>query len=118
MEGRNKGGVGRFDSCARATLLNIMAYKKLDKPKLHIGERWCKSFLVTYPVSYRYNGGTIVDGEWYEGYEVPPPDVPKGFSLVGIGCGLQLNAHPPYATAYLKPDEDRKILKKELKALL
>lgn len=58
---------------------------------------------VTYPVSYRYNGGIIVEGEWYEGHEVPKPDVPEGWELVNIGVGLQLNARPPYATMVLKP---------------
>ena len=28
------------------------------------------SMQVTYPVSYRYNGGIPIDGEWYAGYEV------------------------------------------------
>lgn len=76
---------------------------KCPKPELTKTEKWCDNYLVTYPVSYEYNGGTIIDGEWYDGYEVPRPDVPEGFELVGIGCGLQLNAHPPYATAYLEP---------------
>jgi hypothetical protein len=93
-----------------------MAYKRMPRATLSIGERWCNSFLVTYPVSYRYNGGIIVDGKWYEGYKVPSPKVPKGFTLRGIGCGLQLNVHPPYATAYLKPDDDKKINKIDLYA--
>ena len=71
-------------------------------PTLTKGERWLDSHLVTFPVSYRYNGGTIVNGEWYSGYEVPPPKVPKGFELVSIGIGLQLNARPPYATQFLR----------------
>ncbi len=69
------------------------------------GERWCDKNLVTYPVSYQYNGRIVLDGKWYAGYEVPDPIVPKGFELVGIGCGLELNAHPPLATRYLKPIE-------------
>jgi hypothetical protein len=56
-----------------------------------------------YAVSYKYNGGTVIDGKWYEGYEVPPPILPTGYKLVGIGVGLQLNASPPLATARLKP---------------
>ena len=92
--------------------------KKVAKPKLQIAEKWCNSYLVTYPVSYRYNGGIIIDGKWYEGYTVPRPKVPKGFELVSIGCGLQLNAHPPYATSYLKPIPDRKVSKFELAKIL
>lgn len=40
--------------------------------------------------------------KWYEGVEVPLPDVPKGYELKSIGIGLQLNAIPPYATYYLE----------------
>ena len=83
-----------------------MSDKKLYKcprPTLTMGEKWCDSRLVTYPVSYEYNGGIVLDDEWYDGFEVPSPIVPAGFELVGIGIGLQLNAQPPYATAYLKP---------------
>jgi len=61
-----------------------------------------KSVEVTFAVSYRYNGGIVIDDEWYAGYEVPPPIVPEGFMLVGIGVGLELNSHPPYATQLMK----------------
>jgi len=94
-------------------------YKTMPKPKLSIGEKWCSSFLVTFPVSQTYNGGIVIDDKWYKGYQVPRPKVPKGFKLVSIGCGLQLNARPPYATYYLKPNDDkRNVTKKELKALI
>lgn len=94
-------------------------YKKIKECYLSIGEKWCNCFLVTYPVSIRYNGGIIIDGKWYDGYEVVKPKVPKGFKLYNIGCGLQLNARPPYATSYLQPlDEDRVVSKKELKSIL
>jgi len=63
---------------------------------------------VTYPVSYRYNGGTIIDDEWYTGYEVPPPILPDGYELVNIGVGLQLNARPPYATMLMKKSQPSK----------
>lgn len=63
---------------------------------------------VNFAVGYRYNGGIVVKDEWYEGFEVPAPKVPKGYKLVGIGVGLQLNARPPYATQYLK-----KVVKKD-----
>lgn len=69
---------------------------------------------VTYPVSYRYNGGIILtpDGvmdiacrhpksKWYAGFKVPPPVIPEGYELKSLGCGLQLNARPPFATNLL-----------------
>ncbi|WP_297478335.1 hypothetical protein [Ferrovum sp.] len=62
-----------------------------------------KSVEVQYPVSYRYNGGTLIDDEWYAGYEVPPPIVPPGFKLVGIGVGFEFNHRPPLKTMILKP---------------
>jgi len=58
---------------------------------------------VMYDVSYTYNGGTVIDGEWYDGYEVPPPLIAPGYAIIGIGVGLQLNASPPYATGVLVP---------------
>ena len=59
---------------------------------------------VTYSVGYTYNGGmTGPDGEHYAGYEVPPPILPEGYVLVGLGVGYQFNAHPPYATELMKP---------------
>lgn len=80
-----------------------MAYFKVKECHLSLGERWCGGYLVTYPVSYRYNGGTVIDGKWYEGFEVAKPKVPEGYELVDIAILLQLNAHPPYATKYLRP---------------
>ncbi len=73
-----------------------MKLKKVDAPVLSAREGE-----VQFPSSYRYNGGTIIDGEWYDGYEVGDPIVPAGFKLVGLGVGLQLNAHPPLATQRL-----------------
>ena len=70
-----------------------MKLKKVPSPVLSAGERE-----VQFPTSYRYNGGIIIDGEWYDGYEVEDPIVPQGYKLVGIGVGLQLNARPPLAT--------------------
>ena len=95
-----------------------MAYKRINECHLQVAEKWCQSFLVTYPVSYRYNGGIIVDDKWYEGFKVKSPKVPKGFELVSIGCGLQLNAQPPYATVYLKPLDGKRKTKSEVKAAL
>ncbi len=95
-----------------------MAYKQIKKCDLIVAEKWVDSYLVTYPVSYRYNGGIIVDGKWYEGFKVVKPKVPKGYKLTSIFCGLQLNARPPYATAYLEPLDGKKKLKKEVKAAI
>ncbi len=62
------------------------------------------SIEVTYSVSITYNGGTIgPDGEHYAGFSVPPPILPEGYVLVGIGVGHQLNARPPYATEVMTP---------------
>ena len=97
---------------------NQQPLKKEPTATLSIEEKWCDSYLVNYPVSYRYNGGILIDGEWYGGYDVPRPIVPEGFKLKNIGVGLQMNARPPYATMYLEPLDGHKVTKKELKALL
>ena len=65
-------------------------------------EKWLDGVLVMYPTSITYNGGTVIDGEWYSGYEVPQPKIPKGYELVSIYCGDQLNNHPPLATRLLR----------------
>ena len=57
---------------------------------------------VTFPVSYKYNGGVVVEGQWFEGFEVGLPVIPAGYELVSLAMGLQLNAKPPLATMYLK----------------
>ena len=75
---------------------------KVTECKLTKGEKRLDGNLVTYPVSYRYNGGIIVDGKHYSGFDVVAPTVPEGYKLVNIGVGLQLNAQPPYATRLLK----------------
>jgi hypothetical protein len=75
---------------------------KFPVPKLKKGKRWGSGTLVTFPVSYTYNGGICVGEDWYPGFEVPPPVVPEGYELVGMGIALQLNARPPYATMLLK----------------
>lgn len=89
-----------------------MSFKVCPKPSLTPASRKDKlkraygvAHKVTFPVTYRYNGGICVGDEWYEGYEVPHPDVPEGWELVNIGVGLQLNSKPPYATMVLKPKE-------------
>jgi hypothetical protein len=63
---------------------------------------------VTYLVGYEYNGGTTFGDRWARGYKVPPPVVPKGWRLVNIGVGLQLNCHPPYATVACVPIEENR----------
>lgn len=73
------------------------------KPKLKKVGRGCCGYLVTYPVSYTYNGGIVINNKWYEGFRVPRPSIPDGFELVDISIGLQLNAKPPLCTQYLKP---------------
>ena len=52
-------------------------YKTIKKCEMIVGEKWCDGFLVSYPVSYRYNGGISIDGKWYEGFKVARPKVPK-----------------------------------------
>lgn len=56
---------------------------------------------VSYPVSYAYNGGTIIAGKFYAGYEIPPPVIPAGFKVVELYMALQHNAHPPLKTVKL-----------------
>lgn len=68
----------------------------VDSPKLPR-----KTGIVQYPTSYEYNGGIIIDGEWFSGYDVGLPIIPDGYELKGIGIGYQLNARPPIATGYL-----------------
>mgnify|MGYP001609667437 CR=1 FL=1 len=80
-----------------------MKWYKCPVPNVKKGKKWLTSHLVTYPVSYRYNGGIIIKGKWYDGFKVPPPIIPEGFELVGIGVGLEMNCHPPLATVYLRP---------------
>jgi hypothetical protein len=48
----------------------IKKYKKIDVCKLNVSEKWCDSFLVTFPVSYRYNGDFYEGDEAYSGYDV------------------------------------------------
>lgn len=56
---------------------------------------------ITFPVSCIYNGGVIIDDEWYDGVEVPAPIVPKGYKFKDIVVGLESNAVPPWATYLL-----------------
>lgn len=63
---------------------------------------------VKFPVSYRYNGGTIVDGKWHEGFEVGDPVVPDGYELISLGIGLELNSKPPVCTMYLQKSKKAK----------
>ncbi len=75
---------------------------KWNKPcKLKVGKKWGVGKLCTFPVSYRYNGGIVVNGEWHKGVEVGPPEVPEGFILKDIAVGLNLNCFPPLATQLL-----------------
>jgi hypothetical protein len=58
---------------------------------------------VTYAVSQTYNGGVVHNGEWFVGYVVPPPIIPRGFKLESDYGGLQLNCSPPQASAMMVP---------------
>ena len=41
----------------------------------------------------RYNGGTIIDGKWYQGVEQTLPDVAEGYKLINVlSWGLRLVA--------------------------
>lgn len=75
--------------------------KQMPKPILRHHKKHGKGVLVTYPVSYVYNGSFEYDGDWYQGFEVPKPDVPEGYELMGIGILLELNCMPPIATELL-----------------
>jgi hypothetical protein len=59
--------------------------------------------MVKVPVSYTYNGGVLVDGAWYAGFDVGPPVVPATHELVDMACGLDLNHRPPCAAMILRP---------------
>ena len=97
-------------TCGQQGVVEVMKNQKAQAPKtikvteckLTKGEKRLDGNLVTYPVSYRYNGGIIVDGKHYSGFDVVAPTVPEGYKLVNIGVGLQLDAQPPYATRLLK----------------
>lgn len=65
-------------------------------------ERLGRSVQVRVACSYSYNGGTVVKGVLYSGYDVAPPIIPDGYVLVDIGIGLCLNSHPPMATKILR----------------
>jgi len=73
-------------------------YLLMDKPTLKPDS----DGRVTFPVSYTYNGGVIVGGEWYKGIKVPLPDVPVGYKLVELTIGYNLNSVPPLKTMLLK----------------
>ena len=77
----------------------------MNRPKLYPVERPkipARRGEVTFPVSYTYNGGTIINEEWFDGFDVPEPQVPHGFVLESIGVGLQMNSRPPIATMFLE----------------
>lgn len=64
---------------------------------------------VMFPVSYTYNGGTIINGKWYKGYKVGKPIVPDGYELISMAILLQLNASPPLATMYLRKKDNNEV---------
>jgi len=106
-------------------------YFKYPRPDLSISKKERKRLektghcQVTFPESCAYNGGIILtpDGKmdincknpkskWYNGYKVPSPRVPKGYELVSIGVGSDLNCNPPYATMVLRKVEKKPKTKK------
>lgn len=91
-----------------------MRRKQYPRPKLNRTEDWSDGCLVTFPVSYDYNGGIVIDDEWFSGVEVPEPHVPEGYTMKGIGIGLQLNAVPPEATMYLEKQSGASVPKPDL----
>lgn len=95
-----------------------MALKRIARPTLKVTEKWVDGYLVTFAVSYRYNGGIVINEKFYEGFTVPAPRVPKGYVLTGIGCGLQLNARPPFATQMISRKDGKPCKKSELKAAI
>jgi hypothetical protein len=92
--------------------------KRVKECPVYVGEKWCDGYLITFPVSYRYNGGISVNNRHYEGFTVKNPKIPKGFETKSICCGLQLNAKPPLATRMILRKDGKKFTKNELEALL
>lgn len=82
--------------------LTMTNYKKFPAPDLRSKCKPGKTVEVTFPVSYRYNGGIEYEGKYYAGFKVPAPILKPGFKLISIGVLLQLNARPPYATMLLR----------------
>jgi len=80
---------------------------EVEQPDLRRYNGECE---VTFPVSYTYNGGIIIDGKWYKGFRVPYPKLREGFTLKTLGVGLDLNQKPPRATMLLTKagKEDKK----------
>lgn len=42
------------------------------------------AYSIAYGTTKRFNGGTIVDGEWYEAIHNPMPKLPKGWEIVWV----------------------------------
>lgn len=76
-----------------------LSYPATNLSKHKVGDR------VHYRVSYQYNGGIVVGGKHYRGYRVPPPILPEGTAIAGLGIGLCLNHMPPLATGILVKKE-------------
>lgn len=41
-------------------------------------------YLKGWNVETRYNGGTVIEGEWYQGIRRPLPKVPDGFKWIQV----------------------------------
>lgn len=83
--------------------MSYFQYPATDLTKVKIPDKKRKE--VRYSVSITYNGGTIIDGKWYQGYEVPPPILADGVKIEDPGFGLCLNSHPPQKTVYLVKED-------------
>jgi len=60
-------------------------------PKDHWGNRPPKGIIANSGSSYpqygqtqRYNGGKVIDGEWYEAESVPLPIIPDSYEIVSL----------------------------------
>ena len=83
--------------------MTYFQYPATDLTKVKIPNKDRKE--VRYSVSITCNGGTIIDGKWYQGYEVPPPILADGVKIVDPGFDLCLNSHPPQKTVYLVKED-------------
>ena len=74
--------------------LKTIAVPVQDFTKVFDGKRHTRK-KVNVNCSYTYNGGVIIDGVLYAGYECLEPILSPGDKLVPLSTGLQLNSRPP-----------------------
>jgi len=80
---------------------NEKFFFKVPGTDLRGKEKPGQSVSVRIACSIRYNGGTVIKGKWYSGYDVAPPVVPQGYELISDYTGMQLNSSPPHVTMNL-----------------